>query len=337
MLAFIQAGGLGTRLKAITGSLPKPLVPVDGRPALFRSIDWLKSYPMVKRVIVLAGYQGDLVKARLQEEFGDFVLTLIEEKPLGSGGCLRLALPFVKNQACLLVGGDLLINQNLDKFLAKHRSCQTNCTILVHGNNHPKDADLVVPSSDWQFVDKFLTRPHPEGLATYNLVNAGLMLMEPAFWLSFPEGQNLNFEKDVLIPYLKDHRVGLHVTGDYIQDLGTPERLRIAEEWLRQSPPPRAILLDSGDLGALLDSKTQIEKLRHTCESGVLLGIANCHSQKQTKLQTLEMALGDLGIRVSWREVRENCSKQDSVLRMARDLTLERANFLDEATFVLHN
>jgi NDP-sugar pyrophosphorylase family protein len=157
-------------------------------------IDWLKSYSEIREVLVLAGYRGGQMRDELSKEFGSFVRTIIEDEPLGSGGCLRLAKPYIKNDTSLLIGGDLFVTINLRNLINRHKALGANITITIHGNDHPLDADLIEPDESWCFVQKFLTRPHPENLRAHNLVNAAIFLIEPPFWNYIKSTGNQSFE-----------------------------------------------------------------------------------------------------------------------------------------------
>src|SRR5262245_47041637 len=108
MKAFVLAGGLGTRLKARFGDLPKPLVPVGGRPFVERQIAWLEGH-RIRDIVLCLGHGAD----RLRDTLGDGTalgVTLTystEEEPLGTAGALRLAAPLVDGPA-LVVNGDTL-------------------------------------------------------------------------------------------------------------------------------------------------------------------------------------------------------------------------------------
>lgn len=108
MKAFVLAGGLGTRLKPRFGDLPKPLAPLGGRPFLARQLEWLRDRG-VARAVILAGYGA----GQLREALGDGAALgvsleySVESEPLGTGGALRLAAPFVDGPA-LVVNGDTL-------------------------------------------------------------------------------------------------------------------------------------------------------------------------------------------------------------------------------------
>ena len=324
MYAIIQAGGLGTRLKPVTGDLPKPLVPLAQRPAIFHLVDWIRQYPEIKKVLVMAGYRGNLLSNALNLEFGDFVQTIIEDTPLGSGGCLTLARSIVGKERVLLIGGDLLVNLDFRRFLNRHMELATAITLTTHGNNHPYDADLIEPDSEGHRVRKFLMRPHPKDLKAFNIVNAGIILFESSFWDHIPVEGCHSFERDILVPYLQNHPIGIHHTADFIQDLGTPERLKLADSWKRigsrfNFTATNAITIDYSLIRSGLSAESTekrnnlIQALQRLSSNNVALCLANSAEDLViSEMQSIEMELGKLEIRVDRRQIQTPTSPPTS-------------------------
>lgn len=231
MQAFLLAGGFGTRLRAAGFDVPKPLVPLAGRPVLFRQIDWLFREG-VTDVTVLAGYEGALLSSRVHDEFGDRVRVVVEKEPLGTGGCLSLVRTEVRGPA-LVVSGDLVVEMDVAKLASFHRTNAAFVTLTVHPNNHPRDSDLVDMDRRTGRVSGLKLRPHPEDLRYRNVVNASVALVEPGFFDFVPDGTAANFEKDLVVRVLAAGKpVFGYSTSEYVKDMGTPDRLRRAEaDW----------------------------------------------------------------------------------------------------------
>jgi NDP-sugar pyrophosphorylase family protein len=123
MYALILAGGKGERLKPLTETLPKPMVPLCGKPILWHQIAWLKQAG-VTDVVFLVGYHWQTVK----EYFGDgsrfniHAHYAVEEKPLGRGGAIRNGLSLVpeSTDSVLVINGDIISAENLSDVLACH-------------------------------------------------------------------------------------------------------------------------------------------------------------------------------------------------------------------------
>lgn len=249
--AFILAGGFGTRIRVLNDQLPKPMIPLAGRPIIFRQIDALRASGITD-ITVIGGYLGDLLRAALLQEYGDAVAVVIESSPLGTGGCLSLVRDRA-DKTSLVISGDLLFDLNFDRLLSFHQKSDAVVTLTVHPNTHPMDSDLVCSDHRTGRVSSLLVRPHPPTLRCGNQVNASIAVLEPQVWDLIPDNTALNFEKDIVRKVLADGMpVFAYSTPEYIRDVGTPERLRRAEADLLQGrvkqrcldQKQRAILFD---------------------------------------------------------------------------------------------
>ena len=248
--AIIQAGGFGKRIRAVDATLPKPLIDIAGKSVLFRQIDALLEAG-VGDVYVMAGYMADVMQSHISSRYGDRIKVIVEEQPLGSGGCLALLKGKITRTA-LLISGDLVFSMDLARLVAFHRRNQAVITLCIHPNTHPRDSDLVELDAE-QRVTKMLTRPHPENFKYRNLVNAAISVVEPALWDLIPGPVSLNFEKDLVNGALaRGWRVFGYATAEFIADMGTPDRWERITKALETgfvdarhlSRPQRAIFLD---------------------------------------------------------------------------------------------
>ena len=252
MKAIILAGGLGTRLKSIAGDLPKPMVPIGGKPILEYQIESLKKSGFTE-IFLMTGYQGD----RIQEYFGDgsaFGVSLDyfrESYPMGTAGALSFVKDIVEDDVCILMG-DLLLDVDFRRFEEAHRASGALVTLFVHPNSHPFDSDLVVTKETGSAEDfskercglsareayvnpeTGLTRPvtgiigkKEERSGTYrNLVNAGLYFLKKEVFRSIPlpMGGKVDLDKDVIRPLIAKGQVAAYHSTEYVKDVGTPER-----------------------------------------------------------------------------------------------------------------
>src|SRR5262249_49509940 len=144
MHAVIIAGGLGTRARVMTGDrIPKALLPVGGVPIVFRQMRVLRREG-VERLTVLAGHLGAQLAAPLGEEarnLGHALDVRVEEKPLGTAGCLTTLAP--ADGDALIVAGDMLFDLALAPLADFHRARQALITLVVHPNDHPRTSDLI--------------------------------------------------------------------------------------------------------------------------------------------------------------------------------------------------
>src|SRR5579859_3815373 len=120
MQALILAGGVGTRLRPLTLTIPKPVVPLAGRPHLAHMIDWLRGHG-VDDVILASGFMADGVRAVLGDgaELGVRLRYVEEPKPLGTGGALKFAADLLADRF-LMLNGDVLTDIDLGAQREQH-------------------------------------------------------------------------------------------------------------------------------------------------------------------------------------------------------------------------
>ena len=127
MKAIILAGGRGKRLRPITDKIPKPLIPINGKPLIERTIKYLKKYGITE-IIISSGYKSDLIKKFLKNKknFGCEIIFSNEKTPLGTGGAIKKALKHVDEESFLVLNGDIVTNIDLKKILRKPNTIAAN-------------------------------------------------------------------------------------------------------------------------------------------------------------------------------------------------------------------
>ena len=127
MKAVILAGGRGKRLRPITDKIPKPLIPINGKPLIERTIKYLKKYGITE-IIISSGYKSDLIKKFLKNKknFGCEIIFSNEKTPLGTGGAIKKALKYVDEESFLVLNGDIVTNIDLKKILKKPNTIAAN-------------------------------------------------------------------------------------------------------------------------------------------------------------------------------------------------------------------
>ncbi len=127
MKAIILAGGRGKRLRPITDKIPKPLIPINGKPLIERTIKYLKKYGITE-IIISSGYKSDLIEKFLKNKknFGCELIFSNEKTPLGTGGAIKKALKHVDEESFLVLNGDIVTNIDLKKILRKPNTIAAN-------------------------------------------------------------------------------------------------------------------------------------------------------------------------------------------------------------------
>lgn len=232
MTAVILAGGKGTRLREITAEVPKPLVPVLGKPVLEYQIECLKRSG-VNDIVLVVGHLGDQIEDYFGDgsRFGVRIRYFVETTPLGTAGSfahLRDTLP----ETFFVVYGDALLDIDFERFGAFHAAHDGTASLLVHPNDHPADSDIV--DMDAQGVVRGILRKNvPREQWYHNCVNAGVFVFDRVLFDDVEAGTSVDLEKDVILPAIGRGLVHGYLTTEYVKDMGTPERYHRVTEHVR--------------------------------------------------------------------------------------------------------
>lgn len=261
MQAVILAGGKGTRLRQVTGDMPKPLVDVAGRPLLVHQLE-LAGAQGIHDILILTGYRSSAIEDLVGDgsRYGVHVTWRDEgeSEPLGAAGALLAAFDQLEDRFFVFYG-DCFMKVDLRRMLRWHEERQADAVLFVHPNDHPYDSDLV-EADEAGWIEKFHTHPHPEGLWLPNQVNAALHTFDKAAlkhyhdrWSAGSIARKLDIGKHLLPMMLSDgRRLSAYNCGEYIKDAGTPDRLERVIADLRSgrvdldslATPQPAIFLD---------------------------------------------------------------------------------------------
>ena len=171
MKAVILAGGEGTRLRPLTLTTPKPVVPVVDRPFLRHQLDLLAGAG-VREVVFSVAYRPERVEAVFGDgsAFGLRIRYAVEDTPLGTGGAVRNALPLL-DERTIVLNGDVLTDVDLGEVVARHEAEGAAATILLTPVPNPAAYGLVETDPEGRVL-RFLEKPRPEQITT-NTINAG--------------------------------------------------------------------------------------------------------------------------------------------------------------------
>jgi len=263
MQVVILAGGMGTRLRSVTGDdLPKPLVPINGRPLLDYHLTQIAEAG-IRDVVLLTGYGGEKIAEFCGDgaKWGLQTRCVRETAAAGTAGAVLQAIDALQDRF-LVVYGDTVFDFDMQRMWAFHAKNAPGATLFLHPNDHPQDSDLVeVDEADR--VLRFHPYPHPADANLPNLVNAGIYILERAI-LQRSDLDALPAKPDFgkhVFPLLLQMGVPLmgYRSPEYVKDAGTPERHkktgqdmlsgRVAGASLRHAAP--AVLIDRD--GTLLE------------------------------------------------------------------------------------
>ena len=242
MQALVLAGGEGTRLRPLTYTTPKPVVPLAGRPFLSFMLDWLRGHG-VTGAILSCGFLSDAVREVLGDTHQGMRLHYVtEEEPLGTAGPVRLALEGgILEERLLVLNGDVLTDLDLTAQLARHAATGARATLALIEVEDVSSYGVVPTGADGR-VEAFLEKS--DGPAPTNRINAGAYVIEREVVESMiPSGRAVSFEREVFPALVGDGLHGYEASGYWI-DIGAPERYLEAtydllSGRLKSSLPPR--------------------------------------------------------------------------------------------------
>lgn len=216
------AGGEGTRLRPLTETTPKPVMPLAGRPFLTFMLDWLHGHG-VEDTILSCGFMSDTVRKVLGDSYGAMRLRyVVEDEPLGTAGPVRLALDGgLLDERLLVLNGDVLTDIDLGAEVARHDAAGARCTLALVAVDDTSSYGVVPTDGDGR-VEAFLEKTG--GDVPTNRINAGAYVLErEVVERLVPAGRAVSFERDVFPRLVGDGLHGWPADGYWI-DIGTPER-----------------------------------------------------------------------------------------------------------------
>jgi len=222
MQALVLAGGEGTRLRPLTYTTPKPVMPLAGRPFLSFMLDWVHSHG-VDEVILSCGFMSNDVKQVLGDIYDGMRLRyVVEEEPLGTAGPVRLALDAdLLDERLLVLNGDVLTDMDLTAELAAHERSGARVTLALYAVEDTASYGVVPIRPDGS-VEAFLEKS--DGPAPTNRINAGAYVVErEVIETAVPAGRAVSFEREVFPALVGEGLYGFPAAGYWI-DIGTPER-----------------------------------------------------------------------------------------------------------------
>lgn len=219
--AVILVGGKGTRLRPLTLSAPKPMLPTAGLPFLTHLLSRIAAAG-IEHVVLGTSYRAEVFEA----EFGDGsalglqIDYVTEEEPLGTGGGIANVAPALRHDTAMVFNGDVLSGSDLGELLAFHRSNAADVTLHLVRVGDPR-AFGCVPTRDGRvtaFLEKTQDPPTDQ-------INAGCYVFSREIIDRIPRGRDVSVEREVFPTLLADSGVKVcgYVDATYWRDMGTPD------------------------------------------------------------------------------------------------------------------
>jgi mannose-1-phosphate guanylyltransferase len=220
MQALILAGGEGTRLRPLTYTVPKPVLPLAGRPHIAYVIDWLEGHG-VDDVIVSCGHLAEGMRSALAEmETGVAISYAEEPDPRGTAGAIRFAEDMLADRF-LVLNGDVLCDLDLSAQIEQHARTGARATLALYPVPDPTGYGLIHRHEDGE-ITEFLEKPEPDQIDT-DEINAGAYLLERSVLDEIAPEREVSIEREVFPRLVGKGLYGIRLDGYWI-DIGTPER-----------------------------------------------------------------------------------------------------------------
>jgi mannose-1-phosphate guanylyltransferase len=217
MQALILVGGEGTRLRPLTETVPKAVMPLAGRPFLSYMIDWLARHG-VDEIVLACGYRADVVREVLGEGGSPKIRYVSEPEPRGTGGAIKFAAAEL-DERFLALNGDVLTDLDLGALISSHEQRGARASLGLYPVDDATGYGLVKYDSDGA-VSEFLEKPEVPGPGE---INAGTYVLERSVLDLIPDGEMVSVERDVFPRLIGEGLHALPLPG-YWMDIGTPDR-----------------------------------------------------------------------------------------------------------------
>lgn len=258
MKAVVLVGGFGTRLRPLTNSTPKQMLPIIHRPMIEHVLAHLASHGIIEAVLSM-GYRPDAFADAYPDGHcaGVTLHYAIEPEPLDTAGAIRFAAAHAGiDDRFLVVNGDVLTDLDLDALITFHERCGGEGTVALHRVDDPS-AFGVVPTDDDGRVTAFVEKP-PRDEAPTDLINAGTYVLEPSVLGRIAEGRKVSIEREVF-PAMVTDGVLYAMSGDtYWIDTGTPPKYLQAQTDLLRGK--RGDRVDGVHAGASIDPSATVAR-----------------------------------------------------------------------------
>jgi len=275
MKAVVLVGGEGTRLRPLTYSTPKQMLPVAGRTVIERVVEHLAGHG-VDEVVLSLGYRPDAFLEAFPDGrcAGVKLHYAVESAPLDTAGAIAFAAgeAGINGETFVVVNGDILTEIDISALARFHRDRGAEGTIALTPVLDPSRFG-VVPVDESGLVEAFIEKP-PASEAPTNMINAGIYVLEPTFLERVPAGRRVSIEREVFPALVKDRRLYALGSDALWTDMGTPEKYLEANlTWARSEGAlvpgshPGATVADS-----VIYADVSIDEGAHVREAVVLEG-----------------------------------------------------------------
>ncbi|MFX0042565.1 MAG: sugar phosphate nucleotidyltransferase [Candidatus Hodarchaeota archaeon] len=227
--AVIISGGWGTRLRPLTCTIPKSLIPVVNKPVIERQILLLKSAG-VREVVLAVSVMADALKNYFQDgKKWDIKIHYTNERhPLGTAGAIKLAENFLKDDNFFMLNGDVILNYDFSEMLKTHEEFNGIGTIASKIVEDPSRYGVLITEKDTNRILKFLEKDEyvpPEGKIVPMPINAGVYILEPEIFKFIEPNKKVSIEREVFPAVLEKEKLYHYPISGIWKDIGNPSEL----------------------------------------------------------------------------------------------------------------
>lgn len=218
--AVILVGGLGTRLRPLTLSAPKPMLPTAGVPFLAHLVGRIREAG-VEHIVLGTSYRAEVFESYFGDgsAFGVEMEYVVEAEPLGTGGGIRNVADRLRGDTVLIFNGDVLTGVDLRALLATHAQAEADVTLYLTKVDDPRAFGCVPTEADGRVIAFLEKDPEP---AT-DQINAGAYVFRRAVVDAIPAGRQVSVERETFPGLLAAGALLVgHVDSTYWRDLGKP-------------------------------------------------------------------------------------------------------------------
>lgn len=225
MKTVIMAGGRGTRISEFFPDIPKPLIPICGKPVLEHEIECLREQGF-SEIILTVSYMAEKIMDYFGNgsKLGAHIEYFIEDEPLGNAGAL-FKLRDKLTEDFLLLNADSVFNIDFSRFVAFHKEKGGLATLLTHPNDHPYDSGLII-ADEAKAVQKWITKEDVRPQYYKNRVNAGLHILSSKLLEKDINLPKVDLDRNILKPLAGTGKLFCYDSPEYVKDMGTPERFK---------------------------------------------------------------------------------------------------------------
>ncbi len=226
---IILSGGWGTRLRPLTCTIPKTLIPVVNKPVIERQMLLLKEAG-ISEVVLAVSVMADALKSYFKDGawLGLKIHYTEEKKPMGTAGAIKLAEPFLKGDNFFMLNGDVILNFDFKKMLQQHELFGGIGTIASKLVEDPSRYGVLIINDSTNQIEQFQEKEKyapPEGAKPEMPINAGVYILEPEVLSYIEPKKKISMERDIFPTLARDGRLYHHPITGIWKDIGKPTEL----------------------------------------------------------------------------------------------------------------